>query len=148
MADKEVANASLDFDSGKIEFKDDSGNVIAKDGLKERTLSFAKKAIMLTPMGLSYKVGKSMIDRGMDIMDRAMNENELNKVENISFEQVIDLINDGKDKFDELDMTFQASQVNGFSMEKVAKELAGKNVNVDMGKKGALSLSVKVKYKV
>jgi len=148
MADKEVANASLDFESGKIEFKDETGNIIAKDGLKEKTLTFVKKAIMLTPMGLSYKVGKSMIDRGMDIMDRAMNENELNKVEDISFEQVLDLINEGKDKFDELDMTFQASQVNGFSMDRIAQELAGKNVTVDMGKKGGLALSIKVKYKV
>jgi len=142
----EITNANLAFDTGKVEFKDSDGNVVEEDSLKDKTLDFAKKAFMLTPFGMTYKAGKKIGEK-TGIIDKAINENELNKVEDISFEQVVDLISEGKDKFDELDMSFNASQANGIGMTALAQAVTDKDISVQMGKKGNLDFQVKVTYK-
>ena len=142
----EITNANLAFDTGKVEFKDSEGNVVEEDSLKDKTLDFAKKAFMLTPFGMTYKAGKKIGEK-TGIIDKAINENELNKVEDISFEQVVDLISEGKDKFDELDMSFNASQANGIGMTALAQAVTDKDISIQMGKKGNLDFQVKVTYK-
>jgi len=142
----EITNANLAFDTGKVEFKDSEGNVVEEDSLKDKTLDFAKKAFMLTPFGMTYKAGKKIGEK-TGIIDKAINENELNKVEDISFEQIVDLISEGKDKFDELDMSFNASQANGIGMTALAQAVTDKDISVQMGKKGNLDFQVKVTYK-
>jgi len=142
----EITNANLAFDTGKVEFKDNEGNVVEEDSLKDKTLDFAKKAFMLTPFGMTYKAGKKIGEK-TGIIDKAINENELNKVEDISFEQVVDLISEGKDKFDELDMSFNASQANGIGMTALAQAVTDKDISIQMGKKGNLDFQVKVTYK-
>jgi len=142
----EITNANIEFNTGKVEFKDSEGNIVEEDSLKEKTLSFAKKAFMLTPFGMTYKAGKKIGEK-TGIIDKAINENELNKVEDISFEQVVDLISDGKDKFDELDMTFNASQANGLGITALAQAVTNKDITISMGKKGDLHFHVKVTYK-
>ena len=101
---------------------------------------------MLTPFGMTYKAGKKIGEK-TGIIDKAINENELNKVEDISFEQVVDLISEGKDKFDELDMSFNASQANGIGMTALAQAVTDKDISIQMGKKGNLDFQVKVTYK-
>jgi len=142
----EISNANIAFDTGKVEFKDDEGNVIEKDSLKDKTLEFAKKAFMLTPLGMTYIAGKKIGEK-TGIIDKAINENELNKVEDINFEQIIDLISEGKDKFDELEMTFNASQANGISMTTIAQAISDKDISIQMGKKGDVDFQIKVTYK-
>jgi len=141
-----VTNANLSFDTGKIEFKDSEGNIVEEDSIKDKTLDFAKKAFMLTPFGMTYAAGKKLGEKS-GIIDRAINENELNRVENISFEQVVELIAEGKDKFDELDMTFNASQANGIGMSSIAQAVSNKDISIQMGKKGDVNFHIKVTYK-
>jgi len=142
----EISNANIAFDTGKVEFKDSEGNVVEEDSLKDKTLDFAKKAFMLTPLGMTYIAGKKIGEK-TGIIDKAINENELNKVEDISFEQVVELISDGKDKFDELDMTFNASQANGIGMTALAQAVTNKDITIQMGKKGDINFHIKVTYK-
>jgi len=142
----EISNANIAFDTGKVEFKDSDGNVVEEDSLKDKTLEFAKKAFMLTPLGMTYIAGKKIGEK-TGIIDKAINENELNKVEDISFEQVVELISEGKDKFDELDMSFNASQANGLGMTAIAQAISDKDISIQMGKKGDIDFQIKVTYK-
>jgi len=142
----EITNANLAFDTGKVAFKDSEGNIVEEDSLKDKTLEFAKKAFMLTPLGMTY-IAEKKIGEKTGIIDKAINENELNKVEDISFEQIVDLISEGKDKFDELDMSFNASQANGIGMTVLAQAITDKDISIQMGKKGGIDFQVKVTYK-
>jgi hypothetical protein len=114
-----------------------------KNTLKERTINTIKKIARYSPIGMSYTVGKGM----MEMMDRSINSNELNAVENITFDQVVDLIREGKENFEELHLTFTAAQSNGINIGKLKKEINDEDVTIGFGKKGGIGLEIDVKYK-
>jgi hypothetical protein len=87
------------------------------------------------------------MESSIRLLDRAINENELNKVEEIKFSDLISLIKGGKDNFQELDMTFTASKVNGVNIAKIRDLVGDPHTNIDLGKKGDLKLQIKVQYK-
>jgi len=137
-------NANIDYESKEVEIVDQDGNQIdEKSSLKDKALGAVKKIAKYSPIGMSYTVGKGM----MEMMDRGLNENDLNKVENITFDQVVNLIKEGKDSFEELQMTFTAAQSNGINIGKLKKEVNDQDVMIGLGKKGAIGLEINVKYK-
>ena len=137
-------NANIDYESKEVEILDQDGNQIdEKSSLKDKALGAVKKIAKYSPIGMSYTVGKGM----MEIMDRGLNENDLNKVENITFDQIVNLIKEGKDDFEELQMTFTAAQSNGINIGKLEKEVNDQDVMIGLGKKGAIGLEINVKYK-
>ena len=144
----ELVNAKVDFAKGDVAFIDADGKEIEhKKTMGEKTKGFLKKSVKYSPIGLAYSMSNGIMDKSLKILDRGLNENELNKVENISFDQVIDLIEDGHGKFDELELTFSAEQVNGININRVQDKFSDKPITVDIGKKGGMTLDVKVKYK-
>jgi len=144
---KDLPTAEVDFDLNTATVLDSKGDLIEEKSLGDKTKDFVKKAVKYSPIGLSYTMSKSIMDRSLDMLDKAINENELNKVEEIKFTDIINLIKDGKDKFKELDLTFNASKVNGFNISKIKEEIDDKNMSVDLGKRGDLQLKIKVVYK-
>jgi len=137
-------NAKIDYENKEVEIVDQDGNEIdEKSSLKDKALNAVKKVAKYSPIGMSYTVGKGM----MEMMDRGLNENDLNKVENITFDQVVDLIKDGKDSFEELHLTFTAAQSNGINIGRLKKEINDQDVTIGLGKKGGIGLEIDVKYK-
>ena len=137
-------NAKIDYDNKAVEIVDQDGNEIdEKSSLKDKAIGAVKKIAKYSPIGMSYTVGKGM----MEMMDRGLNENDLNKVENITFDQVVNLIKEGKDSFEELHMTFTAAQSNGINIGKLKKEINDQDVTIGLGKKGGIGLEIDVKYK-
>ena len=137
-------NAKVNYESKEVEIVDQDGNAIdASSSMKDKALGAVKKIAKYSPIGMSYTVGKGM----MEIMDKALNTNELNKVENITFDQVVDLIKDGKDSFEELHMVFTAAQSNGINIGSLKKEINDQDVTIGLGKKGGIGLEIDVKYK-
>jgi len=137
-------NAKVDYETKEVQILDQDGNEIdVKSSLKERAINAVKKIAKYSPIGMSYTVGKGM----MEMMDRGLNENDLNKVENITFDQVVNLIKEGKDDFEELHMTFTAAQSNGINIGSLKKEINDQDVMIGLGKKGGIGLQIDVKYK-
>jgi hypothetical protein len=137
-------NATVDYGNKEVAIVDAEGNAIdEKSTLKEKAMNAVKKIAKYSPIGMSYTVGKGM----MEVMDKAMNENDLNKVENITFDQVVNLIKEGKDSFEELHMTFTAAQSNGINIGRLKKEINDQDVTIGLGKKGGIGLEIDVKYK-
>ena len=137
-------NATVDYKNKEVEIVDSEGNEIdEKSSLKDKAMNAVKKIAKYSPIGMSYTVGKGM----MEVMDKALNDNDLNKVENITFDQVVDLIKEGKDSFEELHMTFTAAQSNGINIGKLKKEVNDQDVTIGLGKKGGIGLEIDVKYK-
>jgi hypothetical protein len=137
-------NANIDYENKAVEIVDQDGNEIdEKSSLKDKAIGAVKKIAKYSPIGMSYTVGKGM----MEMMDRGLNENDLNKVENITFDQVVNLIKEGKDSFEELHMTFTAAQSNGINIGKLKKEVNDQDVTIGLGKKGGIGLEIDVKYK-
>jgi hypothetical protein len=143
----EEMKADIDLDTGKTVITDEAGHELNSSDRGEKVKKFLKKAFDYSPIGMSYNMSKGVMDSTIKLMDRAINENELNKVEEIKFSDIIALIKGGKDNFEELDMSFSATKVNGFNVVKLRNEVADPNVNIDLGKKGDLQLKIKVKYK-
>jgi|FLOH01.1.fsa_nt_gi hypothetical protein len=142
--EKQIVNAKVDYDNKEIEILDENGNPIdEKSSLKDKAISAVKKIAKYSPIGMSYTMGKGM----MEMMNRAINENDMNKVENITFDQVVSLIKDGKDSFEELHLTFTAAQSNGINIGQLKKELEDQDVTIGFGKKGGIGLEIDVKYK-
>ncbi len=142
--EKKIVNATIDFETKEIQILDEDGQAIdEKSSLKDRAVSAAKKILKYSPLGMSYTVGKGM----MEMMDKAINENDMNKVENITFDQIVNLIKEGKDTFEELHLTFTAAQANGVNIGQLKKEINDQDVLIGLGKKGAIGLVVDVKYK-
>jgi hypothetical protein len=137
-------NAKVDYENKEIEILDQEGNEITESStLKDRAISAVKKIAKYSPIGMSYTVGKGM----MEVMDKALNDNDLNKVENITFDQIVNLIKEGKEDFEELHMVFTAAQSNGINIGKLKKEVNDQDVTIGLGKKGAIGLEIDVKYK-
>ena len=137
-------NANVDYENKEVEIVDQDGNLIdEKSSLKDKAIGAVKKIAKYSPIGMSYTVGKGL----MEMMDRGLNENDLNKVENITFDQVVNLIKEGKDSFEELHMTFTAAQSNGINIGKLKKEVNDQDVTIGLGKKGGIGLEIDVKYK-
>ena len=137
-------NAKVDYENKEVEIVDAEGNETEeKTGFKNRAMGAVKKIAKYSPIGMSYTVGKGM----MEVMDKALNDNDLNKVENITFDQVVNLIKEGKDSFEELHMTFTAAQSNGINVGKLKKEVNDQDVTIGLGKKGGIGLEIDVKYK-
>jgi len=137
-------NAKVDYENKEVEIVDTEENKIEeKSGFKDRAMGAVKKIAKYSPIGMSYTVGKGM----MEVMDKALNDNDLNKVENITFDQVVNLIKEGKDSFEELHMTFTAAQSNGINIGKLKKEVNDQDVTIGLGKKGGIGLEIDVKYK-
>jgi hypothetical protein len=137
-------NANVNYESKEVLIVDKDGAPIDETStLKDKAVNAIKKIAKYSPIGMSYTVGKGM----MEMMDRAINENELNKVENITFDQVVNLIKEGKDSFEELHMTFTSAQSNGINIGKLKKEVNDQDVTIGLGKKGAIGLVIDVKYK-
>lgn len=159
--DKKVPNANLDFEKNEIQLLDEKGQPLTDEASKELSTEVAeeelgriatikkkvgnaaKNVIKYSPLGMTYTVSKGM----MEMMDRSMNENDLNRVENISFEQIVNLIKEGKDDFEELNMTFTAAQSNGINIGQLKKEVSDQDVTIGLGKKGGIGLAINVKYK-
>ena len=144
---EEKQNMSLNFETGEATVTDSKGEVVAKKSLGSKVSNFLVKAFTYSPIGLSYTMSKSIMDSSIRLLDRAINENELNKIEPINFSDILDLIRDGKDRFETLDMTFNASKVNGLNVTRAKEELKDTNASIDFGKKGDLQMMIKVKYK-
>jgi len=137
-------NAKVDYENKEIEIVDTEENDIEeKSGFKDRAMGAVKKIAKYSPIGMSYTVGNGM----MEVMDKAEYDNDLNKVENITFDQVVNLIKEGKDSFEELHMTFTAAQSNGINIGKLKKEVNDQDVTIGLGKKGGIGLEIDVKYK-
>ena len=137
-------NAKVDYENKEIEILDQEGNEITESStLKDRAISAVKKIAKYSPIDMSYTVGKGM----MEVMDKALNDNDLNKVENITFDQIVNLIKEGKEDFEELHMVFTAAQSNGINIGKLKKEVNDQDVTIGLGKKGAIGLEIDVKYK-
>ena len=137
-------NANVDYENKEVEILDTEGNAIdEKSSFKDKALGAVKKIAKYSPIGMSYTVGKGM----MEVMDKAFNENDLNRVENITFDQVVNLIKEGKDSFEELHMTFTAAQSNGINIGRLKKEVNDQDVTIGLGKKGGIGLEIDVKYK-
>jgi hypothetical protein len=145
--DDKQANVSLNFETGEATVTDSKGEVVSKKTLGKKVSNFLVKAFNYSPIGLSYNMSKSVMDSSIRLLDRAINENELNKIEPINFSDILDLIRDGKDRFETLDMTFNASKVNGLNVTKAKEELQDSGASIDFGKKGDLQMMIKVKYK-
>jgi len=142
--DKQTVNAKVNYENKEIEILDENGEGIdEKSSLKDKAVNAVKKIAKYSPIGMSYTVGKGM----MEMMDRAINENDMNKVENITFDQVVNLIKDGKDSFEELHLTFTAAQSNGINVGQLKKEVDDQDVIIGLGKKGGIGLVIDVKYK-
>jgi hypothetical protein len=142
-----LPKAEIDLETGETTVTDESGQVVEESKLGDRVKYFLKKSFEYSPMGLSYTMSRGIMDRSMDLFDRAINSNDLNKVEEIKFSDIIDLIKDGQDKFKELDLSFNASKVNGINLSGIREAVEDKNISVDFGKKGDLQLNIKVTYK-
>jgi hypothetical protein len=142
-----LAKAEIDLDTGETNIINEKGEPIEEKKLGEKVKHFLKKSFEYSPIGLSYTMSKGIMESSIQLLDRAINENELNKVEEIKFTDIINLIKEGKDKFKELDLTFNASKVNGINVTKIKEALGDKNVNIDLGKRGDLQLKIKVVYK-
>lgn len=141
---KDIINAEVDFEKKEVGVYDADGNPInEKSSIKDKAISAVKKIAKYSPIGMSYTVGKGM----MDMMDRSMNDNDLNKVENITFDQVVDLIKDGKETFEELQLTFTSAQSNGINIGQLKKEINDQDVTIGLGKKGGIGFTIDVKYK-
>lgn len=141
---KDIINAEVDFEKNKVGLYDADGNPInEKSSIKDKAISAVKKIAKYSPIGMSYTVGKGM----MEMMDRSMNDNDLNKVENITFDQVVNLIKDGKDTFEELQLTFTSAQSNGINIGQLKKEINDQDVTIGLGKKGGIGFVIDVKYK-
>lgn len=137
-------NAKVDYENKEVEIVDPQGDETEeKSGFKSKAMGAVKKIAKYSPIGMSYTVGKGM----MEMMDRGLNENDLNRVENITFDQVVNLIKEGKDDFEELHMTFTAAQSNGINVGKLKKEVNDQDVTIGLGKKGGIGLEIDVKYK-
>jgi hypothetical protein len=147
MAEEKIAKAEVNLDSGETHLRDSDGAEITETTAGQKAVKFIKKAVEYSPIGLSYTMSKSIMDSSIKLLDRAINENELNQVEDIRFSDIINLIKEGKDRFDTLDLTFNASKVNGININKIKNSINDKDVNVDLGKRGDLTMSIKVKYK-
>ncbi len=159
--EKKVPNAKLDFEKNEIQLLDEKGQPLSDEPSKELSTEVAdedlgriakikksvgntaKNVIKYSPLGMTYTVGKGM----MEMMDNSINTNDLNKVENISFEQIVNLIKEGKDDFEELNMTFTAAQSNGINIGQLKKEVNDQDVTIGLGKKGGIGLAINVKYK-
>jgi len=159
--EKKVPSANLNFEKNEIELLDDKGQPLTDETskalsteveeeelgkiatIKKKVGSAAKNVIKYSPLGMTYTVSKGM----MEMMDRSVNSNDLNKVENINFEQIVDLIKSGKDDFEELNMTFTAAQSNGINIGQLKKEVGDQDVTIGLGKKGGIGLAINVKYK-
>jgi hypothetical protein len=139
--------AEVDLDTGKTVVKDSAGNEVDATKYSEKIKKFLKKAFDYSPIGMSYNMSKGIMESSIRLLDRAINENELNKVEEIKFSDLISLIKGGKDNFQELDMTFTASKVNGVNIAKIRDLVGDPHTNIDLGKKGDLKLQIKVQYK-
>ena len=140
----ETVNAKVDYNNKEVKILDDEGNTIdEKSSLKDRAVGAVKTIAKYSPIGMSYTVGKGM----MEMMNRAVNENEFNKVENITFDQVVNLIKEGKDSFEELHLVFTAAQSNGINIGQLKKEIGDQDVTIGLGKKGGIGLEIDVKYK-
>ena len=138
----------LNFGKKELEVLDDEGTDISPPkGFIANSKEFGKTFIKYSPMGIGYYVSTTMYNKASEILDKAVNQNNLNSVENINFEDVVKLIEDGQDKFEELHLVFNASQANGFNINSVASQLAGKGIGIDIGKQGSVGLEVNVKYK-
>ncbi len=133
-------NANVDYKNKEVEIVDATEE---KTSFSQRAKDAVKKIAKYSPIGMSYTVGKGM----MEVMDKAINNNDLNKVENITFDQVVNLIKEGKDDFEELHMTFTAAQSNGINIGKLKKEVNDQDVTIGLGKKGGIGLEIDVKYK-
>jgi hypothetical protein len=142
-----LAKAEIDLDTGEANIINEKGELVEEKKLGEKVKHFLKKSFEYSPIGLSYSMSKGIMESSIQLLDRAINENELNKVEEIKFTDIINLIKEGKDKFKELDLTFNASKVNGVNVTKIKEALGDKNVNIDLGKRGDLQLKIKVVYK-
>ncbi|MFK5936981.1 MAG: hypothetical protein QM497_01180 [Sulfurimonas sp.] len=136
-------NAKVNYENKEVEIVDPEGNEVEEKGFKARAMGAVKKIAKYSPIGMSYTVGKGM----MEVMDKALNDNDLNKVENITFDQVVNLIKEGKDSFEELHMTFTAAQSNGINIGRLKKEVNDQDVTIGLGKKGGIGLEIDVKYK-
>ena len=137
-------NAKVDYESKEVEIVDANGSESEeKSSFKDKAMGAVKKIAKYSPIGMSYTVGKGM----MEMMDRGLNENDLNKVENITFDQVVNLIKEGKDDFEELHMVFTAAQSNGINIGRLKKEINDQDVTIGLGKKGGIGLEIDVKYK-
>ena len=144
MFGKKIAKADVDYVNKEVSLLDENGNPIEENkSVKDRVLSAGKTLIKYSPLGMTYTVSKGM----MEMMNSSINENEMNAVENISFEQVVDLIKEGKNDFDELNLTFTAAQANGINIGQLKKEVSDQDVTIGFGKKGGIGLEVHVKYK-
>ncbi|EJF07423.1 hypothetical protein ThvES_00005060 [Thiovulum sp. ES] len=143
----EDLKADIDLDTGKTVITDNEGNEVEESERNKKLKKFMKKAFDYSPIGMSYNMSRGIMDSTIKLLDRAINENELNKVEEIKFSDIIALIKGGKDNFEELDLSFSAKKVNGFNVVKLRDEVADPNTNIDFGKKGDLHLKIKVKYK-
>jgi hypothetical protein len=143
----EDLKADIDLDTGKTVITDNEGNEVEETERQKKIKKFMKKAFDYSPIGMSYNMSRGIMDSTIKLLDRAINENELNKVEEIKFSDIIALIKGGKDNFEELDLSFSAKKVNGFNVVKLRDEVADPNTNIDFGKKGDLHLKIKVKYK-
>jgi hypothetical protein len=143
----EDLKADIDLDTGKTVITDNEGNEVEDTERQKKIKKFMKKAFDYSPIGMSYNMSRGIMDSTIKLLDRAINENELNKVEEIKFSDIIALIKGGKDNFEELDLSFSAKKVNGFNVVKLRDEVADPNTNIDFGKKGDLHLKIKVKYK-
>jgi len=140
----ETVNAKVDYNNKEVKILDDKGNAIdEKSSLKDKAVGAVKTIAKYSPIGMSYTVGKGM----MEMMNRAVNENEFNKVENITFDQVVNLIKEGKDSFEELHLVFTAAQSNGINVGQLKKEIGDQDVTIGLGKKGGIGLEIDVKYK-
>jgi len=141
---KDIINAEVDFEKNEVGLYDADGNPInEKSSIKDKAISAVKKIAKYSPIGMSYTVSKGM----MEMMNHSINDNDLNKVENITFDQVVDLIKEGKDTFEELQLTFTSAQSNGINVGQLKKEINDQDVTIGLGKKGAIGLVVDVKYK-
>ncbi len=144
MLGKKIAKADIDYDKKEVSLLDENGDPIVEDkSVKGRLISAGKNMIKYSPLGMTYTVSKGM----MEMMDRSVNANDMNSVENISFEQIVDLIKEGKNDFDELNLTFTAAQANGINVGQLKKEVGDQDVTIGFGKKGGIGLEVHVKYK-
>jgi hypothetical protein len=142
-----LEKAEIDLDSGISTVVDYNGNIVPEKKLGEKIKHFLKKSFEYSPIGLSYTMSKGIMESSIKLLDRAINENDLNKVEEIRFTDIINLIKDGQDKFKELDLVFNASKVNGVNLARIKEAVGEKNMNIDLGKRGDLQLKIKVIYK-
>jgi hypothetical protein len=144
MIGKSTVSAKVNYENKEVAIVDNEGNEIdEKSSLKDKAINAVKKIAKYSPIGMSYTVGKGM----MEMMDRSINDNDLNRVQNITFDQVVNLIKDGKDSFEELHLTFTAAQSNGINIGQLKKELGDQDVTIGLGKKGGIGLEIDVKYK-